>query len=155
MYLLKPSLNMFFRKFANCKIRFWMGFWVFMAKREKKRIFDTMHLSLQIIVVLVISPEEIRGNSSHPVQCGPDSYFKSSRLSVNIKCLSMLPTITDFFKEYLIVFLGLILTMSTQEAKPTRFLWFNRQSRMDFIPDFWLSHFMQLRQAKTELMKLQ
>lgn len=30
-----------------------------MAKREKS-IFDTIDLSLQIIVVLVISPEEIR-----------------------------------------------------------------------------------------------
>lgn len=107
MYLLKPTLNMFFRKFANCKIRFWMGYWVFMAKREKNiYIFDTMHLSLQIIVVLVISPEEIRGNSSHPVQCRPDSYFKSSRLSVNIKCLSMLPTITDFLKNIWLCFLA-------------------------------------------------
>lgn len=65
-----------------------------------------MHLSLQIIVVLVISPEEIRGNSSHPVQCRPDSYFKSSRLSVNIKCLSMLPTITDFLKNIWLCFLA-------------------------------------------------
>lgn len=75
-----------------------MRYWVFMAKRERNT-FDTIHLSLQSIVVLVISPEEIRGNSSHPVQRRPGSYLKSSRLSVNIKCLSVLPTITDFLKN--------------------------------------------------------
>lgn len=69
-----------------------------MAKRGES-VFDMIHLSLQIIVVLVISPGEIRGNSSHPVPRRPDSYFKSSRLSVNIRCLSVLPTVTDFLKN--------------------------------------------------------
>lgn len=154
MYLLQPSLTIYFWKFANCKIRFWMGYWVFMAKREKS-IFDTIHLSSQIVVVLVISPEEIRGNSSHSVHWRPDSYFKSSRLSVNIKCLSMLPSITDFLKNSWLCFLA--WSSLCQQRKPNPPDFYDLMDKVTwtlFCISCWAIWYGSSK-PKTEFMKLQ
>lgn len=154
MYLFQPSLYIYFRIFTNCKILFWMGYVVFMAKREKST-FDTIHLSLEIIVVLVISPEEIRGNSSHPVHWRPDSYFKLSRLSVNIKCQSMLPTITDFLKNIWLCFLA--WSSLCQHKKPNPPGFYDLTDKVTWIL-FQISGWAILygsSKPKTELMKLQ